>query len=133
MKQLFRAVVMVLLVGGWTLAGSALHVVRTPTSVVVIPKDRLRFADTYVDTRKWTLVDDRAHPVVVARLLATGHANLLAHTVDTTNGMSVDAQLNDAVSHPTAAQPNGAETTVDKVEGELKNAGNLVKSKLPKI
>ncbi len=81
MKQMFRAVTLVLLVGGWTLAGSAVHVVRTPTSLAIVPKDRLSFHDTYVDTRKWTVTDDQAHPAVVARLVHLGRGDLLRHTL----------------------------------------------------
>jgi hypothetical protein len=82
-KQLFRSVVFVGLVGGWALAASAVHLVRTPTNKfpVILTKDHLCFTDTYADTRAWTLNDDRAHPALVARLIELHRTDLLAHTV----------------------------------------------------
>ena len=77
MKVLLRIAVAVLLVAGWALFASAVHVVRGPDRVAVIPKDRLGLADTYVDVRGWTLDDVRAHPSVAARLVATGKASML--------------------------------------------------------
>ena len=78
MKNAFRLIVLALLVGGWTLAASALYVVRTPGGFVVIPKNRLGFADTYVDARDWTLADVPAHAPVVLRVVAAGKAGQLS-------------------------------------------------------
>ncbi|HLL88591.1 MAG TPA: hypothetical protein VK324_04755 [Tepidisphaeraceae bacterium] len=81
MKKLFRLFVTVLLVGGWALAASALHVVRTNDAqpIKLIPKDRLGFADTYVDVRTWTVNDAVNHPAVVARLIETGRGDALVN------------------------------------------------------
>ncbi len=136
MKNMFRAVVLLVLVGGWALAGSALHVVRTPTNVVLIPKSHLAFRDTFLDTRTWTIADDRAHPAFVGWLLATGRGTVLTHTVDNTNPLlTADAQLAQAVSNPTTATggpPTPVETAIDKAKGELKTVGDAVKASLPK-
>ncbi len=86
MKKFFRAVLFVLFVGGWALASSALYVVRTPAKVLIFPKNQLEFRDTYVDTRSWTISEDRAHPEVVARVLQLGKSDALAHTVNTNMG-----------------------------------------------
>ena len=74
MRGSFRLFVFVLLVGGWALAASALHLVRTPGNpqwlgkVLFIPKDRLTFKETYVDMRHWSPADVATHPLVVNRL-----------------------------------------------------------------
>lgn len=126
MRQFFRSVTMLLLVGGWALASAAVHVVRTPTRVVVVTKNELGYADTYVDTRAWTLEQDRAHPLVVARLLQLGKSATLAHTVSGPAD-AVQAQLVDAVQHPTA----GASTSiVDKAKAEAQSLANTVSVKI---
>ena len=99
MRTAFRTVVLLLILGGWTLSAAALHVVRAPGRWVLFPKDRLSFHDTYVDTRLWTLIDVRTHPVLVARLVHLGHADLLAHTTDPAAGDPA-TQLTAATDHP---------------------------------
>jgi hypothetical protein len=79
MKKLFRVFVTLLLLGGWGLAASALHVVRSPSGIVVIPKDRLSAKDTYVDVTKWDAAAAEAHASVVQRLVETNHADTLSH------------------------------------------------------
>ena len=90
MSKMFRLVVLVLLAGGWTLAASAIHVIRTPGQgvpyvpeswgrITVITKDRLGFKDTYADARKWTTADVAARPALEARLNALGKSELLKH------------------------------------------------------
>ena len=61
MSKMFRLLILVLLAGGWTLAASAIHVLRTPGEsgvpylpgswgrVTLITKDHLGFKDTYAD------------------------------------------------------------------------------------
>jgi hypothetical protein len=102
-KQLFRATVVVLLVGGWALASAAVHVIRVPgqSFPVVITKDQLNYKDTYVDTRNWTVSDDTAHPAVVSRLIELRQTDLLAHTVNTSK-VSAETQLRAAIAAPTA-------------------------------
>lgn len=86
----WRLLVLALMTGGWALAAAALHVVvvpRTaPTSagevqVLVLPKDRLSFAHTYVDTRAWTLADAHQHDALVSRMVEAGHAQRLSHVL----------------------------------------------------
>ena len=98
MKSMFRLVFFGLFVTGWGLAALSLHVVRTPTAIGLIPKDRLGIEDTYVDTRNWKIADASAHPQVVSRLLATGQADLLRH-VTGQEGDVLERQLSDAVKH----------------------------------
>ena len=50
-KTLFRLIVLVLLLGGWGLAALSLHVVRTPQTLTIVPKNRLGIVDTVVDVR----------------------------------------------------------------------------------
>src|ERR1700722_9835566 len=117
MKKFFKAVVVVLFVGGWALASSAVHVVRTPTSKLpsIMTKNHLGYADTYVDTRAWNLSDDRAHADFVTRVIQLGRTDLLAHTVNSALG-PVDVQLAAAVATPTVAtNSNGV---VDKTKAE---------------
>ena len=79
MKKLFRLIVLVLFLGGWSLAALALHVVRDGSRIVVIPKQRLDYHEIYVDTSKWTLDDVAKHPSVVRRLIQTGKVDVLQH------------------------------------------------------
>lgn len=77
--KIFKLIVFITWVSGWALAASALHVVRSPDKVVVIPKDRLGFSETYVDIRPWTATDAKDHPQLVARLIATGKEDLITN------------------------------------------------------
>jgi len=104
MKATFRLIVTLLLLAGWSLAASAMHVVRTGGSPIIIPKDRLAVRDTYVDVRNWTLDDVANHPGVAKRLIATGKAEALAGAVKTTAGSEdLVAQLNAAIAKAPAA------------------------------
>ena len=101
MKTLFRLIVFVLLVGGWGLAASALHVVRTTGTgsreFIVVPKNRIGFADTYVDARAWTLDDVSNHPGVVRRLIETEKYIAIASATGETEPAEVQQKLTDAV------------------------------------
>jgi hypothetical protein len=99
MKTLFRLVVGALLLTGWGLAGLSLHIVRTPTAIGLIPKSRLGVVDTYVDTRHWKMSDVADHPLVVKRVLESGHADLLDH-VTGEKGKDLEGRLADALKHP---------------------------------
>jgi hypothetical protein len=128
-KQLVRSVALVAFVGGWTVAGSALYLVRTPSNSfpVILTKDHLGFKDTYADTRNWTVSDDAAHPMLVARLIQLGRADLLAHTI-ASNGGPVSAQLAAALQNPNT--PPASPDLADKAKAELKNVTDTVKSKI---
>jgi hypothetical protein len=103
-RQIFRASVVVLLLGGWGLAAAAVHVIRVPgqSFPVVITKEHLGYKDTYIDTRKWTVSDDAAHPAVVSRLLELRQSDLLAHTVNTSR-LSTESQLRSALGGSVAS------------------------------
>ena len=85
LKLAFRLIMLAVLVAGWGLAALALHVVVVPaesgdgTDVIVIPKNRLGVADTYVDTRAWTAEDARRHEALTARLVEAGKSDRLSH------------------------------------------------------
>ncbi len=135
MKQMIRAVTLVLLVGGWSLAGSAVYVVRTPTSFAIVPKDRLAFHDTYVDTRKWTVADDQSHPAVVARLVHLGRGDLLDHTLpsDTADAAGTLAAIAAQQPVPGVATSTAAGTLMKSAEGQIKSVVDLAKDKAGKI
>ena len=135
MKQLFRAVTLVLLVGGWSLAASAVHVIRTPNNLVVVPKDQIRFHDTFLDTRQWTVTDDQAHPAVVARLVHLGRPDLLHHTLPV-DGVAADAMLTAIAASqplPNVATSSAAESAMNKAGGELKTVVDLAKGQAKKL
>lgn len=73
MKKLLKLLVAVLFVGGWALAASAVHVVRTPGpipyigSLKVVPKDQLGYCRTFVDTTHWSAADIAANPDLATR------------------------------------------------------------------
>src|SRR4051812_40401586 len=119
--------VFTLLVGGWTLASAALHVVRTPGHVIMLPKNRLGFHDTYVDTRRWTIQNVRQHADVSARIVQVGKGELLSHAVDNTAG-DVQAQLVDAIAHPLVAPPSTQPAIVEKVKAEVHAASQSVRA-----
>src|SRR5947207_9775245 len=98
MKKILRVLTVVLLVGGWSLAALALHVVVAPGSparVIVVPKNQLGIRQTYVDTRNWTLGDVSNHPELTRRLLETGKVGALAQAVKP--GDDVNAVLHEAI------------------------------------
>ena len=127
MKNFFRMSVFLLLVGGWALAASALYVVRTPSKVIIFPKNQLGFHDTYVDTRLWTLTEDRAHPALIGRIVQLQRSDVLSHTVDSRLG-PVEVQLAAAVAFPTADKSNGG--ILDGAKAELKTVSDAVKAKV---
>jgi hypothetical protein len=112
MKNLFRLIVLVLFVGGWGLAATSLHVVRTPTAsreFIIVPKNRIGIEDTYVDTRAWTIDDVPSHKSVVGRLIETDKYMALAHVTGETEPAEVQQRLADALMR--APQPNVEATT----------------------
>ena len=91
MKKMFRLIVSVLLVAGWSLAALSLHVVRGDHKIVIIPKQSIDWVhgwrETYVDTRNWTLDDVAEHPALVNRLIQTGKVDVLQHVDPQATGM----------------------------------------------
>lgn len=56
MKSIFRLLCLLLMLSGWVVAGLSIYVIRTPdpnnpqaSKLIVVPKNRLDFNDTYVD------------------------------------------------------------------------------------
>jgi len=100
MKSIVRTLTVLLLIGGWGLSALALHVIRTngsPRQFIVVPKNRLGLADTYVDTRAWTIDDAARHPAVVKRLIDTDKYQVLAHTTGEDDPYRVLEHLTDAI------------------------------------
>ena len=106
MKNLFRLIVAVVMLAGWSLAALALHVVHGPGNrVIVIPKQSLSWRDIYVDTSKWTLNDVAAHPELVNRLIQTGKASALQHVAPDVQGDALPAELQSAIQRGPQAKP----------------------------
>jgi hypothetical protein len=126
MKGFIRLVTLGLIVIGWGLAATAMHVVRTPGSFILIPKDRLGFQDSYVDARLWTSTDLRQHPDVVARLIHLDRSEALAFAVDNKRG-NIERQLTDAVEHPLVLTTNSP-VVVEKVKDQVGVATKMVRS-----
>ena len=85
----WRLLLLALLAAGWTLSAAALHVVILPggqsagddLTILVTPKNRLSFTDTYVDARHWSGSDVRQHEALVSRLVEAGHSERLANVL----------------------------------------------------
>src|SRR5438874_4793493 len=109
MKSMFRLLVALLLVGGWSAAAMALHVIiapgaggTLPVRIILLPKDHIAITDSYVDTRHWTLDDVSNHPAVVKRMIAAGKADGLQHVVKPD---STDADLQSVLADALARGP----------------------------
>ena len=97
MKNVFRVIVTLLLLGGWLLSALSLHVVRAPNGIVVIPKERVGVKDTYVDVTKWDLPRVGSHPDVVGRLIETNHVEKLSHVTKSVSSDDLVSQIQAAV------------------------------------
>lgn len=124
MKTIFRLAVLVLLLSGWALAASAIYVIRTPTTITVVSRDRLGcpWEDVFVDTRAWTMQDVGRHRQIVRRLIALDRASLLANVADPDSKATVEAQLRDAV----AAAERSAQTNQQAGSTEPLSVGRAV-------
>jgi hypothetical protein len=134
MKKFFRILVTVLLVGGWTLAASALHVIRTNDAqpIKIIPKERVGFADTFVDVRAWTVDDAAAHPAVVERLVETGRADALAGVAGDAAQLAALRQRVAEAKAAATTQPaaGGVAETLRRVEHAVTNKAQQVKTSI---
>jgi hypothetical protein len=129
MKNLFRLLVVVLLLGGWLLAAMSLHVIYTGGGITVIPKNRLSFTDTYVDPRGWTIDDAAAHPSLVKRLIETGKAErVLSHVVDTESSKDLSSQLREAIERgPAPPSPKlEKESSTQSITASIKQLKDVV-------
>ncbi len=112
MKSLFKLIILILFVVGWALAAGAVHIIctRKPDGsgmrVILVPKDRIRYENTYADIRNWTLNDVAAHPNLTRRLIDTGKVAALAHVVGSSDDEKIIAALNDTLQNgPPATAP----------------------------
>lgn len=112
MKALFKFILLVLFLAGWALAAAAVHVIATRkpdgtgTRVIVVPKDRVRFQETFADVRGWTLNDVAAHPDLTRRLIATEKASALAHVAGEEEDDAIVAVLQGTLENgPPATAP----------------------------
>jgi hypothetical protein len=116
MKTAFRLLLVAVVVGGWTLAAAAVHVIYSGR-ITLIPKEKLSFSDTYVDLRAWTLADVPSHPELVKRIIESGKSELLTHLGDAKSTKALDEQLKEAMeklpenSSPDAEKREMAPTT----------------------
>jgi hypothetical protein len=124
-KFLFRFLVLVLLIGGWAVAASALHVVWSGDKLRVLSKDKLGVRDTWVNTAHWTADDVAAHPIIARRLIATGKADLLSRQFESKTGDELVATIEETISRGPTTQPapsvndhiaDGVEQAAAKVE-----------------
>ncbi len=119
MKSLFKLIILILFVGGWGLAAGAVHVICTRkadgsgTRVILVPKDRIRYQDTYADVRAWTLNDVAAHADLTRRLIDTGKAAAFAHIIGGGDDEKVIAALNDTLENGPPATAPGVEPKLD--------------------
>jgi len=112
MKTLFRLISLSLILGGWSLAALAVHVVRTPGRIEIITKQSLDYRDTWADTRTWTMADVPKHTALVSRVLATGNADLLEHLSDAHQRGDIKEQLAAALQQsPATPADSGAPHT----------------------
>ena len=120
-KTTFRLIVALLLVGGWGLAASALHVIWTGEKAIVLPKDRIGIRDTYVNTSSWTADDVSNHPAVSKRLVAAGYADTLAHSFKAANHDELVAQIDAAIQRGPTTQPADLQAKVEEVAQKTKD------------
>jgi hypothetical protein len=124
MKKVIRLFVALLVLGGWSLAASALHVIYTGSSVIVIPKNRLGVTDTYVNVSNWTADDVTNHPLVAKRLIATGKADALAGAFKAKSSDDLIEQINEAASRAPTSQPSP--TMMEKAQALAHQASQVV-------
>ena len=124
MWKAFKLVIAFLFVLGWGLAASALHVVWTGSSVIIIPKDRIGVSETYSDITKWTAEDVAAHPNVSRRLIATGKAEALAGVFEARDAEDLRKQILEAIERGPASKP--ALSMLDKARQVAHQATQVV-------
>ena len=114
LKNSFRLLVTVLLLGGWLLAASALHVVWTGNKAIIIPKNRIGVRETYVNTAAWSADDVTNHAALVKRLVDTGHTDAVAAAFKDVPAAELPAKINEAVSKTPTTKPS--DVIGDKVD-----------------
>jgi hypothetical protein len=109
-KSVFRLICVALMFGGWIVAALCVHVIRTPdpanaaqSKLVVLPKDRIGYIDTYIDARGWTMADVPNHGRLLLRMLDSGMADQLTYLGDPKSKESVEAQITHVLSDESKA------------------------------
>jgi hypothetical protein len=131
MKTLFRLTVLGLLVGGWAVAASTLHVVRNGDRVNVLTKEKLGIRDTYVNAANWSANDVAAHPIIAKRLIATGKADVLSKSFESKTGDELVKQIDEALTRGPTTQP--APTVNDQVADKVEQAAAKVEQVADKV
>ena len=124
MWKAFKIIFVFLFVLGWGLAASALHVVWTGSSVIVIPKDRIGVSETYADITRWTADDVATHPNVSRRLVATGKAEALAGIFEAKDAEDLREKILEAIDRGPASKP--APSMIDKAKAVASRATQVV-------
>jgi hypothetical protein len=130
-KFLFRSLVLVLLIGGWAVAASALHVVWSGDKLRILSKDSLGVRDTYVNTSQWTADDVAAHPVIAKRLIATGKADLLSKNFESKTGEELVTAIEETIERGPTTQP--APTVNDHIADGVEQAAAKVEQVTAKV
>lgn len=127
MKSIFRLLCLLLMLSGWVVAGLSVYVIRTPdpgnpqaSKLIVVPKNRLDFNDTYVDARGWTMADVPNHPMIIMRVLEADKAEEMKYLADPSSKKDIRTQLRDAVSGSPAEPTTKSVTTM---RGSVRPAG----------
>ena len=123
-KNTFRVVVLALLLGGWLLAASALHVVWTGNKAVIIPKNRIGVRETYVNTTAWSANDVANHPALARRLVDTGHSDVLAAAFKEVPAAELSAKIGEAIQRGPTTKPS--DVIGDKVDQLAAKADQVV-------
>ena len=131
-KFLFRLTVLALLIAGWAVAASVLHVVWSGEKLRVITKDGPAVRDTYVNTAHWTADDVAAHPVVVKRLVKTGNAELVSKSFEGKTGDELVKQIEEAIARGPTTQPTPSVNdqvadTVEQAAAKVEQVADKVK------
>ena len=124
LRNTFRLFVTLMLLGGWALAASALHVVWTGNKAIVIPKNRIGVRETYVNTSTWSADDVTNHPALVKRLVATGHAEAVAAAFKTGDATDLATQIDAALAKGPTTRP--ADAVGDKIDKVVQKASDVV-------
>ena len=127
-KNLFRLFVTVLLISGWALVASALHVVWNGEKLAVVTKNGLAVRDTFANVSTWTADDVAAHPKLAQRLIATGKADVLAKAFESTGGSELTAMIEEAIERGPTTQPTPTvnDKVADKVEQVVDKTKHVV-------
>ena len=130
-KTLWRLSVLGLLLAGWAIAASAMHIVWSGEKLSLMTKDHLGVRDTYANTSAWTANDVAAHPIVVKRLIATGKADALSKAFDSKTGDELVKQIQDTIARGPTTQPTP--TVNDQVADKVEQAAAKVEQVADKV